>query len=108
MRLEVKNGSDVSEARLAVKPIDWDDIREVVTRCLNQVGLTPFATRCLIILSNPTNAPLKMNKTLDVSIWYTSAFAGRSGEITIGPVKYDIRAAIFGARCPPLELGSRF
>lgn len=34
--------------------------------------LTPFITRCLIMLSSPTNAPLKINKILDVSIWYNS------------------------------------
>lgn len=68
LRFGVKNGSELfSEDRLAVKPMDCISLAFRHVRYKIRPP-TPLATRCLIILSRPTNAPLKINKTFDVSM----------------------------------------
>jgi hypothetical protein len=79
-RFGVKNGikseDGVSslEPSSAVNPMDYSRyICISVSR--RRVRLTPLATLRLITASKPTKAPLSMNSTFDVSIWYMSGFA---------------------------------
>ena len=46
-------------------------------------GLTPLATLRLMTLSKPTKAPLSMNSTFEVSIWYMSGFAGQRSAVDL-------------------------
>lgn len=62
--------------KVAVKPIDWSSNQKLVSRAHHGGSIpTPLSTRRLMIPSRPTKAPLRMNSTFDVSIWYVSGFA---------------------------------
>lgn len=62
-------------AKLAPNPMDYPQSSASEVGGFEGMVRTPLATRRLTMLSSPTNAPLRMNSTFDVSMKYVSGFA---------------------------------
>lgn len=102
-RFGVKNGINPEdgvsslEPSSAVNPMDCS--RYVcISVPRRRIPLTPLATLRLITASRPTKAPLSMNSTFDVSIWYISGFAekesGTSEPLAREPTRSKIRVPL--------------
>ena len=91
--LGVKNGMSEEEVassgtdRLAVKPIDCEGIMRLCCIDRSEDRLTPLVTRRRTMFSRPTNAPLRMKRTFEVSTAYESGQSDGSGTNQAEPLE---------------------